>query len=84
MEMRMTAKLIALKSSELAPRKLTHLQARAEQRLYWGQKSPAERLAASTALTKRSYSLLGIDLAEPKPDERKTDLTPRRVRRRQG
>ena len=65
--------------SDLAPRKLTHLQARAEQRLYWSRKSPADRLVAAPALTKRSYSLLGIDL-----DERKADLTPRRVSRRQG
>jgi len=65
--------------SDLAPRKLTHLQARAEQRLYWSRKSPADRLVAATALTKRSYSLLGIDL-----DERNADLTPRRVSRRQG
>jgi hypothetical protein len=61
------------------PRKLTPEQARAEQRLYWSSKSPAERLAAATALTKRSYSMLGIDL-----NERKADLTPRRVSRRQG
>ena len=59
-----------------APRKLTPLQAREEQRLYWSRKSPAERLAACTALTKRSYAMLGIDL-----DERKADLTPRRVTR---
>jgi PIN domain nuclease of toxin-antitoxin system len=80
----MTDDQMAPASSETAPRKLTHLQARAEQRLYWSRKSPAERLAAATALTKRSYSMLGIDLAEPRPDERKADLTPRRVRRRQG
>jgi hypothetical protein len=61
------------------PRKLTHLQARAEQRPYWSRKSPAERLAAAAALTRRSYSMLGIDL-----DERKADLTPRRVSRRQS
>jgi hypothetical protein len=59
------------------PRKLTPEQARNEQRLYWSRRSPAERLAAATALTQRSYSLLGIDL-----DERKADLTPRRVSRR--
>ena len=58
------------------PRKLTHLQARAEQRLYWSRKTPSERLAAAAALTRRSYNMLGIDL-----DERKADLTPRRVRR---
>jgi hypothetical protein len=61
------------------PRKLTPEQARTEQRLYWSRKSPSERLAAAAALTKRSYSMLGIDL-----DERKADLTPRRVSRRQG
>jgi hypothetical protein len=61
------------------PRKLTHLQARTEQRLYWSRKSPADRLAGAAALTKRSYGMLGIDL-----DERKADLTPRRVSRRQG
>jgi hypothetical protein len=62
----------------LAPRKLTPSQARAEQRLYWSRKTASERLDAATALTKRSYSMLGIDL-----DERKADLTPRRVSRRQ-
>jgi hypothetical protein len=62
-----------------APRKLTPLEARMEQRLYWSLKSAPERLAAATALTKRSYSMMGIDL-----DERKTDLTARRVSRRQG
>ena len=61
------------------PRKLTPEQARAEQRLYWSRRTPAERLAAATALTQRSYNMLGINL-----DERKTDLTPRRVSRRQG
>jgi hypothetical protein len=61
------------------PRKLTPEQARAEQRLYWSRKTPAERLAAAAALTKRSFSMLGIDL-----DERKADLTPRRISRRQG
>ena len=69
--------------SGMVPRKLTHLQARAEQRLYWSRKSPADRLAAASALTKRSYSMLGIDPVERKPDERKADLTPRRVSRRQ-
>ena len=39
----------------------------------------AERIAAAAALTQRSYSMLGIDL-----DERKADLTPRRVSRRQS
>lgn len=63
----------------LAPRKLTPIQARVEQRLYWSRKSASERLAAAAALTKRSYSMLGIDL-----DERKADLTPRRVSRRRS
>jgi hypothetical protein len=58
------------------PRKLTPEQARTEQRLYWSRKSPAERLAAATALTKHSYGLLGIDL-----DNSKSDFTPHRVRR---
>jgi hypothetical protein len=69
----------ACQPTELAPRKLTYIEARTEQRLYWSRKSPAERLAAATALTKRSYSMLGIDL-----DERKADFTPRRVSRRRG
>ena len=63
----------------VAPRKLSHGQARMEQMLYWSRKSVPERLAAATALTKRMYRMRGIDL-----DERKTDLTPRRVSRRQG
>jgi hypothetical protein len=50
-----------------------------EQRLYWSRKSIPERLAAMTVLTKRMYRLRGIDL-----DEFKADLTPSRVRRRQG
>jgi hypothetical protein len=62
--------------SSFTPRKLTYSQAHEEQRLYWSSKTPAERLDACTALTKRSYAMLGIDL-----DERKTDLTPRRVSR---
>ena len=60
-----------------APRKLTHEQGRAEQRLYWSRMSVPERLAAATALTKRMYLMRGIDI-----DEFKTDFTPRRVRRR--
>jgi hypothetical protein len=61
-----------------APRKLTHEQARTEQRLYWSRRSYAQRLAAMTALTKRMYRMRGIDL-----DELSTDLTPRFVRRGQ-
>ncbi len=65
--------------TDLTPRKLTHLQAKMEQRLYWSGKSVAERLAAMTDLTRRMYRMRGISL-----DEYETDLTPRRVRRRQG
>ena len=65
--------------SDWAPRKLTHAQARMEQRLYWSRKSIPERLAAMTALTRRLYAMRGIHL-----DEQTADLTPRRVRRRQG
>jgi hypothetical protein len=60
----------------LAPRKLTHDEARREQRLYWSQKSAAERLAAMADLTRRMYKMRGIDI-----DERKADFTPSRVRR---
>jgi hypothetical protein len=62
-----------------APRKLTHAQARMEQHLYWSRKSIPERLAAATALTRRMYRMRGIEI-----DERKTDFTPSRVRRRKG
>ncbi len=48
-----------------------------EQREYWSRKSIAERLAAATELTRRMYQMRGIDI-----DERKTDFTPSRVRRR--
>jgi len=64
-------------AEDWAPRKLTHEQARAEQRLSWSRMSAPERLAAATALTKRMYMMRGIDI-----DERKADFTPRRVRRR--
>ena len=60
----MTNDYLAPASSGTAPRKLSHLQARTEQRIYWSRMSPADRLAAATALTKRSYSMLGIDLVE--------------------
>jgi hypothetical protein len=60
-------------------RKLSHAEARTEQRLYWSSKSIPERLAAATALTKRLYQMRGIDI-----DEQETDLTLRRVSRRQG
>lgn len=59
-----------------AARMLTHEEARAEQRLYWSQKSIPERLAAMTELNRRMYSMRGIDI-----DELKTDFTPSRVRR---
>ena len=61
---------------DLSPRKLTHEQARAEQRLYWSKKSIPERLAAMTALNKRMREMRGIFLDESKPD-----LTVSRVRR---
>jgi len=62
-----------------APRKLTHHQARMEQLLYWSRESIPERLVAATALTARMYRMRGIDI-----DEFETDLTPRRVSRRQS
>jgi hypothetical protein len=57
-------------------RKLTRDEARMEQHLYWSRKSVPERLAAATELTRRLYSIRGIDL-----DERKADFTPSRVPR---
>jgi hypothetical protein len=60
-----------------APRKLTHEQARQEQRIASSRMSVAERLAAMTELTRRMYAMRGIDL-----DECKADLTTRRVARR--
>jgi hypothetical protein len=60
----------------LAPRKLSHADARMEQLVHWSRKSIPERLAAATALTKRMYAMRGIDL-----DERKADFTVSRVRR---
>jgi len=62
-----------------APRKLTHDQARAEQRLYWSRMTVPERLAAAAALTKRLYKMRGIDL-----DEHPSDLIARRVSRRKS
>src|SRR5206468_11012801 len=61
------------------PRKLTHEQARAEQRLYWSKKSASERYAAMRALTRRMNAMREIFI-----DERNPDLTPRFVRRRKG
>ena len=66
-------------TSYLAPRKLTHQQARMEQLLYWSRKSIPERLKVMTALTRRMNRLRGIFI-----DEQNPDLTPRRVRRRKG
>ncbi len=66
-------------TDDWSPRRLTHEQASAEQRLYWSRKSIPERLAAMTALNERMLRMRGID-----PDELKADLTPRRVRRSQG
>jgi hypothetical protein len=66
-------------AEDWAPRKLTHEQARAEQRLSWSRMSVPERLTAATALTTQMYQMLGIEI-----DELKADLTPRRVRRRKG
>jgi hypothetical protein len=63
----------------LIPRKLSRDQAKLEQRLYWSRKTVLERLAASTALTRRLYRMRGIDL-----DEFQTDFTPRRITRRKG
>jgi hypothetical protein len=75
----MTKGVPILDTNDWAPRKLTHPQARMEQLLYWSRRSIPERLAAATALTRRAYSMRGIDL-----DEHKADFTPSRVRRRQG
>jgi hypothetical protein len=66
-------------ASDWAPRKLSREAGKMEQRLYWSRKSIPERLAAMTELTRRMYKMRGIDL-----DERKTDFTVSRVRRRQG
>jgi hypothetical protein len=61
----------------LAPRKLTHEQARMEQLLYWSKKTIPERLAAMTALNQRLYRMRGIEI-----DEQISDFTPRRAPRR--
>ena len=60
------------------PRKLTREQALAESRLYWSEKTVAERLAASEALTRRLYEMRGINR-----DDTEADFTPSRVRRSQ-
>ncbi len=67
---------VAESATDFAPRKLTHEEARMEQRLYWSKKSIPERLAAMTALNRRMYEMRGISI-----DEFEADLTPRRVRR---
>jgi hypothetical protein len=61
----------------LAPRKLTHEQARMEQLLYWSKKTIPERLAACAALTRQLYEMRGIEI-----DEREADFTPSRISRR--
>lgn len=66
-------------SNEDAPRKLTHEEARAEQRTYWAKRSASERLDAMTELTRRMCAMRGVDI-----DELKTDWTVSRVRRRKG
>ena len=60
-----------------APRKLSHAEAREEQRRYWGRMSIPERLAAAAELKKRMYRMRGIDLDALEPD-----WTPRRISRR--
>lgn len=55
---------------ELSLRKLTHEEARAEQRLYWSRKSPAERLSAMWELNRRMALWRGVD-----PDQQNTDWT---------
>ena len=58
------------------PRKLTREQARTEDLLYWSNKTVAERLEASEALTRRLYEVRGINR-----DDTEADFTPSRVRR---
>jgi hypothetical protein len=41
-------------------RKLSHQEARSEQREYWASKSPQERLAAMTRLNERMRAMPGI------------------------
>lgn len=65
--------------ADMTPRRLTHVQARMEQHLYWSRKSVAERLAACTELTRRLCRMRGVNL-----DERKADFAPRRIRRRRS
>jgi hypothetical protein len=58
-------------------RKLTHTEARAEQRLYWSRKTMAERLTAMWELNRRMALWRGVGL-----DERETAWTIRRVSHR--
>ena len=60
------------------PRKLTHEQARAEQRLSWSRMTVQQRLAGAAELTRSMFQMRGIDL-----DDFETDFTPRRISRRQ-
>ncbi len=62
-----------------AARMLSHEEARAEQLVYWSQRSIPERLEAAAALTRRMKQMRGIP-----HDEQETDLTPSRVRRSKG
>lgn len=64
-------------SSDDAPRKLTHEQARAEQRAHWARMSPEERLAAAAETAKRGYELRGVRL-----DEQEAAFAPCRLHRR--
>ena len=50
------------------PRKLTHEQAKQEQRLYWRDKSMAERLAAMSALNERLNRMQGIERGDQRTD----------------
>ena len=63
-------------TDSFAARKLSHEDARIEQRLYWSRKSIPERLAAMTALNRRMLEMRGLDYRELE-----ADLTPSRVRR---
>ena len=63
----------------LMVRRLSHAEARMEQRLYWSGKSIPERLAAMTALNKQMCAMRGIAY-----DEQEADLTPRRIRRQRS
>ncbi len=68
-------------ASLTAPRKLSHPEARAEQRLFWSRKSIPERLAGMMELKQRMQQLRGMNIDESNTDKL-ADFTPRRVRRR--